>query len=141
MVYCFSKEYAILKQFAQHNNVPVNNLLITMFIFGFSYSIRSGVDLMQAIDNQILYQLQLNCCVNDSKGYALVLFFLHFFGEVLPLSVLFWLQAKIYSDRPKPLPEVKEQEPSFSPLQDSRGTEVHHRESVPDFANDESEDE
>ena len=57
MVYCFMKEYRILKQFAQHNNVPVNNLLITMLIFGFSYSIRSGVDLMQAIDSSVLTNL------------------------------------------------------------------------------------
>lgn len=35
--------------------------------------------------------------MNDGKGWALIVFFVHFLGEVAPLSLIFWVQSKDFS--------------------------------------------
>jgi hypothetical protein len=46
-------------------------------------------------DPKLLRNLQLNSCVNGTIGWSLLVFFTHFLGEVLPLSLLFWMQFSI----------------------------------------------
>ena len=36
--------------------------------------------------------MQTECCENNGVAWALMIFFLHFLGEVFPLAVLFWMQ-------------------------------------------------
>lgn len=79
--------------------MPVKNLLITTGIFAFSFGIRTLIDFIQLIDPDMFVNLQDNSCFNNTAGWALLVFFMHCFGEVLPLSVLFWVQLKTNKGR------------------------------------------
>jgi hypothetical protein len=61
MVVCYIQEYQVLKRFAQVNQIPANNVLITSGIFAFSYSIRTAIDFVQ-ISSDCLMTLQTVSC-------------------------------------------------------------------------------
>ena len=63
------------------------------------------LDFTALVDSKAILNLQLTSCVNDKAGWAILVFVTHFLGEIMPLSLLFWLQAKIYykiHDNPVP---------------------------------------
>jgi hypothetical protein len=43
-------------------------------------------------DTGQLMNMQKDSCKNETMDWALLVFFLAFFGEVMPLSVLYWMQ-------------------------------------------------
>jgi hypothetical protein len=43
-------------------------------------------------DTGQLMSMQKDSCNNKTMDWALLVFFLAFFGEVMPLSVLYWMQ-------------------------------------------------
>lgn len=58
MVWSYTKEYAVLKKFAQINEMPATDLLITSGIFAFSYSIRTILNFSKLVDdNELLAKL------------------------------------------------------------------------------------
>lgn len=93
------KEYSVLKRFALYNKIPTRNLLITTGIFSLSYVVRTLLNLLSLIDPTKLRNLQMNSCLNGSIGWALVVFFTHFLGEILPLFLLFWMQLTMYAKK------------------------------------------
>lgn len=96
MVFAWLKEYEILNRFATNNKIPARNLLLTSGVFAFSFIVRTLLDFTALFDAKDLINLQEESCLNNKAGWALLVFGVHFFGEILPLSLLFWLQAKIY---------------------------------------------
>jgi hypothetical protein len=92
MIVAWTREYNILKGFAQFNNLPARNLLIISGIFAFSYIVRTILNFVAFFDSKSLTKLQKNSCDNKSDGWALLVFFTHFLGEVLPLFFIFCVQ-------------------------------------------------
>ena len=74
-------------------------MLITTGIFSGSYVLRTILNFFALFDGQALVNLQVNSCENGTDGWAMLVFCLHFFGEVLPLSLLFCMQISIYRDK------------------------------------------
>jgi hypothetical protein len=91
MMFAWTKEYKILKSFAEMNRIPFRNLLITSGVFAFSFIVRTLLDFTATVDTKKLVALQYNSCKNSTAGWALLVFFTHFLGEIFPLSLLFWL--------------------------------------------------
>jgi hypothetical protein len=91
MMFAWTKEYKVLKKFAEMNRIPFRNLLITSGVFAFSFIVRTLLDFTATVDTNKLMKLQTNSCNNNSAGWALLVFFTHFLGEIFPLSLLFWL--------------------------------------------------
>ena len=50
-------------------------------------------------DVTALVDLQEKSCNDGTDGWAILVFCLHFFGEILPLSLLFCMQISIYRDK------------------------------------------
>jgi hypothetical protein len=92
MVYCGYREYPVVKQFAENNKLPTVNLLITLVTFTFSYIIRTIVELIVLFHAATIANFQVNSCTNGNDGWAIFVFFYHLFGEVFPLSMMFWMQ-------------------------------------------------
>lgn len=101
MMFAWTKEYKILKSFAEMNRIPFRNLLISSGVFAFSFIVRTLLDFTATVDTKKLVALQYNSCKNNTAGWALLVFFTHFLGEIFPLSLLFWLQAKMYQRHPE----------------------------------------
>lgn len=89
MIVAWSREYDILKGFAQFNNLPARNLLIISGIFAFSYIVRTVLNFVAFFDEKALVNLQKSSCLNSTDGWAFLVFFTHFLGEVLPLFFIF----------------------------------------------------
>ena len=96
MVLAWLNEYKVLASLAETNKIPAQNLIITSGIFAFSFVVRTVLDFTALVDSKAILNLQSTSCVNDKAGWAILVFITHFLGEIMPLSVLFWLQAKIY---------------------------------------------
>jgi len=96
MVVAWLGEFNVLQRFALTKQIPTRNLLLTSGIFAFSYLVRTIIDSLAVLAPETLKQLQLSSCEEQNIKWAVLVFFLHFLGEVLPLSLLFWMQAKLY---------------------------------------------
>jgi hypothetical protein len=89
MIVAWTREYNVLKGFAQFNNLPARNLLIISGIFAFSYMVRTILNFVAFFNKNLLMNLQENSCYYNTVGWALLVFSTHFFGEVLPLFFIF----------------------------------------------------
>lgn len=99
MIWAWTREYRVLNRFSQPNYIPARNLLITTGIFAGSYVLRTILNFVALFDAQSLVNLQVNSCENGTDGWAILVFCIHFFGEILPLSLLFCMQISIYRNK------------------------------------------
>lgn len=63
-------------------------------VFAASFLFRSAVNIFIAAFPQAITDLQCQSVVNGSLGWVILVFSLQFFGETLPLSVLFYIQNR-----------------------------------------------
>ena len=57
MMISWSNEYKVLKSFAEMNQIPFRNLLITSGVFAFSFIVRTLLDFIAAVDTEVLINL------------------------------------------------------------------------------------
>jgi hypothetical protein len=57
--------------------------------------VRTVLNSISLFDTEQLMNLQRNSCLDGTMDWALLVFFLAFFGEVMPLSVLYWMQIVV----------------------------------------------
>lgn len=99
MIVAWSREYTVLKRIESAE--LSRKLYITSGIFSFSYVVRTVVNFIAWVDGQALTNLQTTCCEDQTDGWAFVVFFVHFFGEIFPLFVLFCMQLRLTQDSRK----------------------------------------
>ena len=72
-------------------------MLVINLLIATSYIIRAVANLWMVIpydeNENVLVKIQYRSCKHHSIGFALYIFFLHFFGEILPLSLIFYMQV------------------------------------------------
>jgi hypothetical protein len=86
-------EYRFLReQFGGRKHSPIKGVVVMSLIFALSFLFRSAVNIAIAIDPQGISQMQCRAVVDGKAGWAILVFSLQFFGETLPLAILFWIQ-------------------------------------------------
>jgi hypothetical protein len=93
MVVAWSREYTVLKRIESAE--LSRKLFYTSGIFSFSYIVRTVVNFIALVDGPALTKLQTNSCINQTDGWAILVFCTHFFGEIFPLFVLFSMELKL----------------------------------------------
>ena len=88
------KEYQFIEErFSQMVNNPAKKVCQIGFLYGFSFLIRTILNLWAFVDTKSLTNIQMKSCEDNTAGWAALVGFIHLFGEVLPLSSLFYLQT------------------------------------------------
>ena len=86
------------KQF-NRNNAPTTRVLLINLTQAISYMVRAASNMWQIADtqgNSSIKYFQYRACKEQNAKYAVFIFFLHFFGEILPLCLIFRLQVYMY---------------------------------------------
>lgn len=74
----------------------LRNLIATSAIFTLSYIVRTVIDFFMISETSWVRSMQYNSCVNGTAGWAITNFMFHLIGEILPLSILFYMQTTNY---------------------------------------------
>ena len=92
LLLCSVLEYRFLNEkFAKdRERSPAKRVLYIGIIYGFSFFIRTALNFTAFVHPETILNIQENGC-NGSVGWAFLVFSVHFFGEILPLSLLFYL--------------------------------------------------
>jgi len=89
------KEYRFLNEEFGGKQGPAQKVLYIGIIYTSSFVIRSVYNIIALSDPSALLALQTSGCADGNSGWAILQFCLHFFGEVLPLCLLFYLQISV----------------------------------------------
>lgn len=83
-------------KFTQRRMGHARNLLwliaISNSIYAFGLLSHILFTLFELFGIKSLIDLQCQSCMNETAGFGVLTFFLHFFGQLLPLSAIFALQ-------------------------------------------------
>ena len=63
-------------------------------VFALSFLLRAGLNIFIASHPERVQQMQCHSVVDGDAGWTLLVFSLQFFGETLPLSILFYIQHR-----------------------------------------------
>ena len=89
------KEYRFLNEEFGGKQGPAQKVLYIGIIYISSFVIRFVYNIIALSDPSALLALQTSGCTDGNPGWAILQFCLHFFGEVLPLCLLFYLQISV----------------------------------------------
>jgi len=71
--------------------MPLWKAQISFGIYSLSFIIRATFNILALFDSKSITDLQTNSCLNCNGHWAFLIFFIAFFGEVLPLTLLYFM--------------------------------------------------
>ena len=92
LVYNSNKERMFMIEKVGKGNSLTIVMTIANSIYAFSFFFRLCFNIVLLSDHHDIVRLQCDSCMYDTAGYALLVFSVHFFCELLPLSAIFTLQ-------------------------------------------------
>ena len=118
---------------------PARKNLFTNSIYAFSFVVRMALNWWTTMDPEQVMHVQCMGHYYGTKGWAIIVFMIHSIGEIIPLSLLFWVQSlnleKIKSNSHESLRDTTTTEMNRTTL---GGSEVDNRLST--FKNPAEED-
>lgn len=85
-------EYKFLKShFGTRKDSPIKGIVIMQSVFAFSFLFRASINITIAVDTQAVLQMQCKAVVYNKIGWSMLVFGLQFFGETVPLCILFYI--------------------------------------------------
>jgi ABC-type enterochelin transport system permease subunit len=92
LIFFTHEDYRFLKeQFGSSKRSPAKGVLIIAMIFTVSFLCRLSLIIFEIITPQEFLKIQCEGYTNDGKWWAILVISIQFFGETLPLSVLFFI--------------------------------------------------
>lgn len=86
-------EYRFLKEtFGNRRNAPTKGVVVMSSVFAISFLFRATVNVVIACIPSKIIMMQCLSDFDGSPGWPILVFSLQFFGETLPLSILFYIQ-------------------------------------------------
>ena len=81
----------MIEKVGQGNSLTIV-MTIANLIYASSFMLRICFNIVLLSNHESVIQLQCKSCMDGSVGYGMLLFCIHFFCELLPLSAIFTLQ-------------------------------------------------
>jgi len=92
MVIAYKENKLLKAKFGLNQGNPLWRFRVTVCTYAGSFLFRAIFNLYIVSNSAEIDEIQKNSCEDNTVGWALIVFFLHFLGEVFPLAVLFWMQ-------------------------------------------------
>ena len=115
------REYTFLReQFGYRKNSPIKGIVLCSSVFALSFLFRSAINIWIAVDSQHIVNLQCKANLYNKGMWPFLVFCLQFFGETVPLSILFYIQDR--NSRPRESTKLSPKPTLSQPAKDDGGS-------------------